>query len=168
MKDQQLTHESSKFNTNSDPIEVSILLEVMNGPANLGSIFRNAEAFGVHQILIHESNQIDLQSNRFKRTSRSTEHRVKFKFYSSFKQIVNDFKGYKAGIEITKASKDISLLSKQKTSNLLLVFGNEKHGISSEHLSRLDDCYHINMMGQNSSLNVAQTLGISLYEVRRS
>jgi tRNA G18 (ribose-2'-O)-methylase SpoU len=52
-------------------------------------------------------------------------------------------------------------------SKILLILGNEKLGINSETLNRLDENYHIKMFGTNSSLNVAQTLGIALYEIRR-
>lgn len=168
IKDQQVTHGSQKFSSNQRSIDIVILLESLNGPANLGAVFRNAEAFGVQHIWIHESNRMDLQSNRFKKTSRSTEHRVKYEYYSDFDRIINDFEGFKVAIEITEASRNIRCLPKQDLSKLLLVFGNEKHGISSEHLSVLDDCFHITMWGQNSSLNVSQTLGISLYEIRRT
>lgn len=168
MNDQQVSHDYQKFNSNERSIEIVILLEDLNGPANLGAVFRNAEAFGVQHIWIHESNQPDLQSNRFKKTSRSTEHHVTYEFYSDFYQVVNDFEGYKVAIEITEASKAINSIQKQDLSKILLVFGNEKYGIPSEHLSILDDCFHIRMWGQNSSLNVSQTLGISLYEIRRT
>jgi len=50
---------------------------------------------------------------------------------------------------------------------VILVVGAERHGVSAAILQIVDDCYHIDMFGRNSSLNVATALGIALYELTR-
>jgi len=166
MEKRQLKHH--EINYDAKPLTlVDILLERVNSPANLGSIFRNAEAFGVRTLWIHSSNQSDLESNRFKRTSRSTQQQINFLFYNDYKTVFKNFKGTKVGLEITSDSLDINKWNGNKTDEVLLVLGNESLGISETILEDLDQVFHINMFGNNSSLNVAQTLGIALYEIRR-
>lgn len=166
MKDIQLEHHQINFDKNSE-FEITILLDQIDSPANLGSIFRNAEAFGVTTIWVHEENKKELESNRFKRTSRSTEKTLNINFYKDAKLLLNSFEGYKIGLEITSKSNAITELKKLKARNILIALGNEKSGISENILHLLDHIYHIQMFGKNSSLNVAQTLGIALYEIRR-
>ena len=48
-----------------------------------------------------------------------------------------------------------------------MVVGAERYGISENILNILDDCYHIEMYGQNSSMNVAQATSIALYELTK-
>jgi tRNA G18 (ribose-2'-O)-methylase SpoU len=168
MHDKQLTHSETNFNAKERVYsEINILLERLDSPANLGSIFRNAEAFGVKNIWVHKSNRDFLGSNRFKRTSRSTENNLNIAFYEDKISVLDKFEGKTIGIEITENSEDITSYKKNVSSNVLLVLGNEKLGIDSETLNKLDNNYHIKMLGANSSLNVAQTLGIALYEIRR-
>lgn len=166
MKEQQLKHHQVNFKTTAK-IPISILLDQMDSPANLGSIFRNAEAFGVQSIWVHSSNQKDLESARFKRTSRSTWKNISISFYEDCQRPIDDFEGQKIGLEITSHSKDIIKLSEQKFDHVLLVVGNEKRGIAEDILQKLDHIYHIKMFGENSSLNVSQSLGIALHEIRR-
>ena len=168
MPDKQLTHSETNFNAKERGCsEINLLLERLDSPANLGSVFRNSEAFGIVNIWIHEANRDYLKSNRFKRTSRSTEFNLNIVFYEDETSIVDTFEGTTIGIEITENSENISSFKKGLDSKILLVLGNEKLGINSETLNRLDKNYHIKMFGTNSSLNVAQTLGIVLYEIRR-
>ena len=166
MKDKQLQHHQVNFDSNT-VMKISVLLDKINSPANLGSIFRNADAFDVKTIWVHEDNENDLKSNRFKRTSRSTEKNITTLFYKEVKSVLNEFDGFKAGLEITLNSKDITEISKNKAENILLVLGNEKEGITENILNHLNQSFHIKMLGENTSLNVAQTLGIALYEIRR-
>lgn len=164
MNQYQLKHQDIENRDNSTHIE--LLLEKLNSPANLGSIFRNAEAFGVKKIWLNDLNKDDLNSTRFKRTSRSTEKNIQIEFYNNPLEILEGINRYKFGIEITTNSQNIVHIQKNIKS-CILVLGNEISGISDEVLSQLDSIYHISMFGKNSSINVAQSCGIALYELNR-
>lgn len=166
MENTQLEHHQINFEKASK-IKISIFLDQIDSPANLGSIFRNAEAFGVETIWIKESDKINLESTRFKRTARSTWKNMKILFYENYQTVFEDFVGLKIGLEITSNSKNITNLNITEPNQILLVLGNERSGISENLLQELDEVYHINMFGKNSSLNVSQTLGIALHEIRR-
>lgn len=166
MKEKQLQHHQVNFE-NCKRIQIDVFLEQIDSPANLGSIFRNAEAFGVDTLWINSSNQKDLESTRFKRTSRSTWKNLNIEFYKDYQSVFKEHKGSKIGLEITSNSSDVTKIGEIETDHLLLVMGNEKSGITDDILEQLDKVYHIKMFGKNSSLNVSQTLGIALHEIRR-
>ena len=68
------------------------------------------------------------------------------------------------GPEITVTSIKISDLKIPKNSKIVFVIGDEKHGISASILEICEYVVHIEMYGQNSSMNVAQAASIALYE----
>ncbi|WP_127844973.1 TrmH family RNA methyltransferase [Psychroflexus aestuariivivens] len=164
MKQYQLEHQDIENQKNS--IKVELFLEKLNSPANLGAIFRNAEAFGVKKIWLNKSNMADLRSSRFKRTSRSTEKNLHIEFYDNPIEVLKEVTQIKIGIEITSESKNIYHIQ-ENIQTCTLVLGNEIGGISKEVISILDSIYHIPMFGLNSSINVAQSCGIALYELNR-
>lgn len=166
MKEKQLTHQQVNFK-NSSKLQISILMDKIDSPANLGSIFRNAEAFDVDTIWLNIENKNDLDSNRFKRTSRSTEKSLSVEFYESFQTVFKGFEGIIIGLEITNNSENIVNINQSVNDKVLVVLGNERFGIKKPILQRLDKVFHIEMYGNNSSMNVSQTLGITLHELRR-
>jgi len=162
----QLTHDNTNFENRQFP--VILLLDNITSEANIGSIFRLADAFGAEKLIFHGTPP-NLNSNRLKRTARNTHTTVDFQVYEDATQVINDLKssGYKmTAVEITSESKPISDFHLE-AKKILLVAGNERHGISEEILKNCDTAYHIEMFGKNSSMNVAQSLGIALYEITK-
>ncbi|MFV9484554.1 TrmH family RNA methyltransferase [Christiangramia sp. ASW11-125] len=162
----QLTHDTTNFENRQFP--VILLLDNITSEANIGSIFRLADAFGVEKLIFHGTFP-NLNSNRLKRTARNTHTTVEFEVYEDATQVIRDLKsnGYRmTAVEITSESRPISEF-KLVTENILLVAGNERHGVSEEILKNCDSAYHIEMFGKNSSMNVAQSLGIALYEITK-
>lgn len=162
----QLTHDTTNFNSRKFP--VILLLDNITSEANIGSIFRLADAFGVEKILFHGTPP-NLDSNRLKRTARNTHKTVDFEVYEDASPMIANLvkNGYMmVAVEITSSSDPISDF-KADSEKILLVGGNERHGISEEILKTCDLAYHIEMFGKNSSMNVAQSLGIALYEITK-
>ena len=164
----QLTHTETCFSTKSFP--VILLLDNLTGEANIGSIFRLADAFGIEKIIFCGT-QPNLASNRLKRTARNTHNYVDFEFYEEPLEIIKNLltNGFKTiALEITSNSiaiENIDLNEHQKT---LLIAGNERNGISKDVLELCETAHHINMFGENSSMNVAQSVGIALYEITKA
>ena len=161
----QLSHKEVSFQTKEFP--VILLLDAISGEANIGSIFRLADAFGIEKI-IFSGTEPNLNSNRLKRTARNTHNTVKFEIAEDPIVLIKNLKkkDYKVfTLEITSKSKQIDKISILKDDKVLLIAGNERHGISDELLKFCDDAFHIEMFGKNSSMNVAQSVGIALYEI---
>ncbi|MCB7480222.1 TrmH family RNA methyltransferase [Christiangramia sediminis] len=164
----QLTHNESSFQKKEFPI--ILLLDNILGEANLGSMFRLADAFGIQKIIFCGS-EPNLKSNRLKRTARNTYKTVDSEFKEDPTEAIKELKikGFRSlAIEITSSSKAVENISLENNEKILLVAGNERHGISDEALKLCDDCYHIEMFGENSSMNVAQSVGIALYEITKA
>ena len=163
----QLTHQETSFQKTEFPI--ILLLDNITGEANLGSVFRLADAFGIE--LIFCGTPPNLKSNRLKRTARNTYNTVDFEYHEDSVGTVTTLKkeGYRClGIEITSTSKPIHTLAFEKEQKILLIAGNERHGVSEEVLKLCEEFYHIEMFGENSSMNVAQSIGIALYEITKA
>tara|TARA_E500000318_G_scaffold91798_1_gene90188 strand:+ start:243 stop:767 length:525 start_codon:yes stop_codon:yes gene_type:complete len=163
----QLTHSQNKFSNKKFP--VTLVLDHISGEANIGSIFRLSDAFHVEEIIFCGT-EPNLNSNRLKKTSRSTHEYVKFHFSENPTAII---KGKKAeaysiiALEITQNSVPIQQLELKPSEKVVLIAGHENFGISEDLLRLCDSIVHIPMFGNNSSMNVAQAIGISLYEITK-
>ncbi|PZD76840.1 TrmH family RNA methyltransferase [Mesonia sp. K7] len=161
---EQLTHLQNKFAQKEFPLV--LLLDHISSPANLGSIFRIADAFGVQKIYIHESVDV-FTSNRFKRVARSTQNWIAYETFSDKialvqKLVKDDFDIF--ALEITENSLPIHQI-KFANKKICLVLGDEKYGVSQAILEKVNTACHIGMFGKNSSMNVSQATAIALYEI---
>lgn len=160
----QLTHQSHSREKHNK--EIIILCDHINSPANQGSLFRVADAFGVKQIIFCGSAP-DLSSSRIRKTARSTEKLVPFSHTEDPLSTLENLKkeGYTTvALEITSASISLKKLVLD-TSKVVLIIGNEQHGITNAILDTTDHVVHISMYGNNSSMNVTQAAGIALYHI---
>jgi tRNA G18 (ribose-2'-O)-methylase SpoU len=133
-------------------------------PFNIGSIFRICEAAGCKEIIFIDSTDIGAQ--KVKRASRHTSRMVPFQCVSQegFERIISRLPTLVA-VEITSKSND--LYSTHLPQDVALVVGGERYGIPEDILQRCAYAVHIPMFGVNSSMNVATSLGIVLYEWHR-
>ncbi|MBU2949222.1 TrmH family RNA methyltransferase [Tamlana agarivorans] len=162
----QLNHYNSNFEKRTFPITL-VCHNVTNAP-NIGSLFRVADAFGVEKIILCGQN-ITL-GRKMAKTSRATEKFVPFEIKDSAPEVVTTLKdaGYLIiSIEITNKSVPIHNFKFSKTQPIAFVIGDENFGVSDEILNQSDAIIHIEMFGQNSSMNVVQATNIMLYEVTK-
>jgi len=140
------------------------------GDANIGSLFRLADAFNIEKI-IFTGTPVNLNSNRLKRTARSTVSTVAHEFIEDPIEALNIYtgKGYvPIALEITEDSKPVHHINFENIQKVLLVVGNERHGISDYLLEKINLKVHIDMYGRNSSMNVSQAAGIAFYEISKT
>ena len=161
----QHSHNSSPFSEKKFPIVV--LCDGIKSPANIGGLFRVGDAFGIEEIIFFNA-EIDLKSTRLKRTARETQNTVKYTIGDSLETSLANFRQLDytlIGIEITEKSTAIHEFRVPPSTKVVLVLGNERHGISEEIIDKLDHCHHIEMYGANSSMNVIQAASIGLYVI---
>lgn len=140
------------------------------GDANIGSLFRLADAFNIEKI-IFTGTPVNLNNSRLKRTARATIANIENEFYENALEALNFYKnkGYKPlALEITEDSFPMADMNFENEQKILLVAGNERNGISKALLDRIEIKVHIDMFGRNSSMNVAQATGIALYEITKT
>ncbi len=162
----QLTHYSTKFTEKTFPI--ILLCDNVSNAANLGGLLRIADAFGVEKVVFC-GDQIELTKKSL-RASRATENVVNHEFTSDSVSKIKRLKtnGYQVvALEITSSSKPIHQLQLTTSQPFVLVIGNENFGVSDAVLNLSDHVIHIEMFGQNSSMNVVQAASIALYEITK-
>jgi len=164
----QLDH--SKHSESTDKFPIVILTDNIIGEANIGSLFRLADAFNIEQI-IFSGTPINIKSNRLRRTARGTFENVHFDHTENIIETIEAYKakGYEpVALEITSDSRALDKLILNEDSKILLIVGNERHGISEMVLDNVSTKVHIPMFGNNSSMNVSQATGIALYEFSKT
>lgn len=165
----QLSHNSIPFEEKKFPIV--LVLNSITSPANVGSLFRLADAFNIEKIIFCGSTFADLSSNRLKRTARSTINTVATEQYDDILYACTELASHDytiLALEITSNSESIDALVYDQFKKVALVIGNENTGIEEEVLRRTYKTLHISMFGNNSSMNVAQATGIALFEITKS
>lgn len=160
----QLVHHDRKFEKQQFPITL-VCDNVTNAP-NIGSMFRLSDAFGVEE-LIFCGEQIPI-GRRMTKTSRATEKYIKYRTETDVLSVVSQFKdlGYDViSLEISDSSLPLHQFNFNIKKPIVLIVGDENFGISEAVLNQSDAIVHINMYGNNSSMNVVQATGIALYEI---
>ena len=159
----QLNHYTSKFEKQQFPIV--LISDNVSHAANLGSLFRTADAFGIEHLIL--GGPVVELGRKFTKTSRATEQSVSFEQVETLSEKLQDLKAQNymlVALEITDNSIPISELELPKNPKIAFVIGDENHGVSASILEECDAVVHIEMYGQNSSMNVVQATSIALYE----
>lgn len=160
----QLTHEENQFERKTFPI--TLVCDHIYFQQNIGSLFRISEAFGVENI-IFLGKDIPLTPRKINKTSRSTHHHVPHTVIEKTDDLVsylieNDFEII--ALEIASTSKPLKEVKIPENKKIALLIGSEIDGISDNLLKISHQIVHINMFGNNSSMNVVQAASIALYE----
>ena len=104
------------------------------------------------------------------KTSRATEKYVEHEIRENTLEVITQLKDsdYQIiALEITEASQPIHQYQFDTTKPIALVIGDENFGVSEDILKLSDAIIHIEMFGQNSSMNVVQATNIALYEMTK-
>jgi len=162
----QLTHYTSIFNKNTFPI--TVLCENVSNAPNIGSLFRICDAFGIEK-LIFSGEVIPIPSRKMQKTSRAAEKYVPYEIINDLHKYIESIKEthHIIAIEITEESKPIHQQKFNTNKPIILIIGNENFGVSEDVLSKANEIVHINMFGENSSMNVVQATNIALYEITK-
>ncbi|WP_400079112.1 TrmH family RNA methyltransferase [Winogradskyella sp. R77965] len=162
----QLTHYTTNFKKQKHPITL-VCDNISNAP-NIGSLFRIADAFSIEELILCGKN-ISL-GKRMTKTSRSTEKYVNHRIEKSIKTVITDLKAknyFLIALEITKNSQELNQFTLNTKLPIALILGDENFGVSEDILNQSDAIVHINMYGNNSSMNVVQATSITLYELTK-
>ncbi|OBX26557.1 SpoU rRNA methylase family protein [Gelidibacter algens] len=162
----QLTHYTSKFNQRTFPI--TLVCENVTNAANIGSLFRTADAFGLEQVIFCGS-PIPF-GRKMAKTSRATEKYVNFKWQENSSEVIHTLKasGFQIiALEISASSTPLSNMTLDTQKPIALLIGDENFGVSEACLKLSDHSIHIDMFGHNSSMNVVQATSIALYEITK-
>lgn len=154
--------------------ESALLLDNVGNANNLGAIVRSAAFFGMKNIVIPES---DSQSSITTSSYRVAEGGMEFVNIYSVKSIVSlleavDKKMLRIGTALEAKTKVSKLSAICRDKPVIVILGNEEHGISEEVRKMCDILTIIPFSGMKAgraspveSLNVAQACSVILYEL---
>lgn len=145
--------------------DIVLVLFSVDYQANLGMIFRLADAIGVTKLYL-TGGMRELGGNIFNKVSRHKEAYVPWERAEDIAPVLNTLKkdGYTiVGVEITDTSERFDAY--QWPDKVALVLGNEGHGIPNKILDLCDSAVYVPMLGEGGSLNVAVAASIVAYKV---
>ncbi len=145
---------------------VYLVLENIQDPGNLGSIFRTAEAAGVNAIFMTR-NTVDLFNLKTIRATMGSVYRVPFAYIDSVDEIVSEFHRNEIDTYATFLGKSESYLDVNYQKGFALIVGNEGNGLSEQTALLAHKRIIIPMQGKIESLNAAIATSIVLYEAVR-
>lgn len=140
---------------------ITVILNDIRSPFNVGAIFRTAESFGVSEIILSGITPTPETNTKVFKTSKSAEV-----CYSYTDDIIAKIKELKQkGVTIfslEKSSNSKSIKDVKISKPICLVVGNEEFGVQKEILELSNEIVHITLFGKKNSINVAVATGIAL------
>lgn len=143
-----------------------VILEDIQDPGNLGTIFRTGEGAGITGVIMTKGT-VDIFNPKTIRSTMGSIYRVPF-FYieemdSLFSKLeANHIISYAAHL---KGNTDYDRFDYTKKTAFLI--GNEGNGLTRETTEKASEYLRIPMEGQLESLNAAMACGILMYEAHR-
>jgi TrmH family RNA methyltransferase len=137
--------------------KISLALDEMQDPGNLGTIIRTADWFGIENIVCSE-NSADVYNPKVVQSTMGSIARVNV-FYADLKEWLSGQKNIPV-YATTLDGKDISKMTAPAEG--IIVIGNESKGISEEILGFAGERITIPKKGKAESLNAAVAAGIIL------
>ena len=148
------------------PDPLFLMLENLQDPGNLGTIFRTAEAAGVTGIIMSRD-CVDIYNPKTIRSTMGALYRMPFLYVDDLKETIHtlkeqNIKSYAAHLDgkNTYDKEDY----RQGTAFLI---GNEGNGLREEIAQCADTWIRIPMCGQVESLNAAVAATVLMFEVSR-
>ncbi len=152
---------------------IGVVLVEPRYPENIGAVARACANFGAERLVVVNPQNLDWTKIRAMATKGGQEFVDKMRICSSLEEALSSFNWAVASTarlgthrKVYKTLREIApdIAAKAKNNRVALVFGNEKWGLSNEELFLCNDAFTIPTAGY-SSLNVAQAVVLTLYEV---
>ena len=148
--------------------EFSVVLDNIRSAWNVGSILRSAEGFGFTHAYLCGITPTPA-NDAVKKTSLGAEDSVPWTSHKDALKVVEKLKLQGDRIAALEEHENaIPLIKglKKSTNPTVLIVGNEITGIDPDLIDLCDEIYHIPMLGEKKSFNVAIAFGIAAYALR--
>jgi tRNA G18 (ribose-2'-O)-methylase SpoU len=144
-----------------------IILDNVRSQANVGSVFRTADAFLVERICLCGITSTP-PARELRKTALGATESVSWSYFKHSMEAVTELKeaGYIiTGIEQVENSAELQDFIPEKGKKYALVFGNEVYGVDQEVIDNCDFCIEIPQFGTKHSFNIAVSAGIVMWEL---
>ncbi|MBQ4424958.1 MAG: RNA methyltransferase [Lachnospiraceae bacterium] len=140
-----------------------LLLERVQDPGNVGTLFRTAEAAGAAGILL-DGESADPYSPKVVRGTMGAIFRLPFRICPDIREAVMGLKDDGYRIYAAHLAGSVPYDAPAYPANSVFLLGNEGNGLSGEITALADERIRIPLCGQAESLNVAVAGAVLLYE----
>jgi 23S rRNA (guanosine2251-2'-O)-methyltransferase len=154
----------------SEKSPIVIVLDNVRSQSNVGSIFRTADAFLTEAIYLCGITACP-PHREIQKTALGATESVAWKYYSRTTDSIHDLKeeGYRIiAVEQAEGSVSLDCFKVENDRKYALVFGHEINGVSQEVLDNCDSCVEIPQFGTKHSFNIAISVGIVLWELKKN
>ncbi|MBN1428181.1 MAG: tRNA methyltransferase [Anaerolineae bacterium] len=145
--------------------ELALVLQSVSYPANVGSLFRIADATGVGKMFLCGITPTP-PNQTISKVGRDKHNDVCWYYEKQAEDALRTLRseGYHIyALELTDASRPYHQIS--YPDKLCLVVGNEDHGVTRSALALCDLAMFVPMYGKGQSLNVHVCAGVVLYHI---
>lgn len=143
-----------------------IVLEDIQDPGNLGTIFRTAEAAGADGVLM-SGKTADLYNPKTIRSTMGSIYRVPFLYVVALAPVMETLKEHGVRIFAAHLSGEADYDACDYGKGTAFLIGNEGRGLKEETAALADERIRLPMEGQVESLNAAVASSVLLYEAYR-
>lgn len=145
---------------------LTVILDGVEDPRNLGAILRVAECAGVDGIFIPERRAVGLTETVAKSSAGATEY-VRVSKVTNINRLIDELKENKIWVIGTSGDGQMNYSDWDWSQPTALVLGGEGRGLHRLTAEKCDVLVKIPMMGRIESLNVSVAAGVLLFEAVR-
>ena len=150
--------------------DLTIVLENVHDPHNIGAVIRSCDAVGVREIFILDTEE-NLKGRKLaegKTTSTGVRKWITAHRFTDMQECIAAVRQSYGKIYATHLNADsVSLYDSDLTGSIALCFGNKHAGLSTEILQHCDGNIIIPQMGMVQSLNISVACAVTLFEAAR-
>jgi tRNA G18 (ribose-2'-O)-methylase SpoU len=145
--------------------KVAIVLDNVRSALNVGSVFRTADAFGIHKLYLCGITATPPNRDIHK-TALGAQESVAWEYFTETADCLAQLKAegfLMAAIEQTDKKIMLHEFMPEENTRYAFVFGNEATGVSDAAIAAADFALEIPQFGTKHSFNIAVTTGIVMW-----
>lgn len=150
-----------KHDNNKTQAQKIIVLDGLENPGNIGTIFRTADGAGYDGVFI-VNQQAKINQYKIVKASMGGFFSIPYRVFDSVEACVKTINQMGLSLYLAHPGQKNKL---SKSSRVALVVGNERYGLSKEWFRYDHHCVSIPMLGCCDSLNVGVAASILMYEI---
>ena len=143
-----------------------LILESIQDPGNLGTMFRTGEGAGISGIIMNRTT-VDVFNPKTIRSTMGSIYRVPFFITKDLAGTISSLKEQQVNVYAAHLKGTLSYDEPDYKKKTAFLIGNEGNGLSDEIADLADTYIKIPMQGQVESLNAAISASLLMYETGR-
>lgn len=143
-----------------------LMIEDLQDPGNLGTMFRTAEAAGVSGIIMSRET-VDIYNPKAVRSTMGSVFRVPFLYTDSLTETIEDMRRRDIAVYAAALHHSLHYTEVDYKRGCAILIGNEGKGLRQETVEASTQAVSIPMQGKVESLNASVSAAVLLYEAAR-